>query len=75
MEQKEIKNMIKEIVCTILGKKIEIVEDISLFRYINALEAVYVVMEIEKRTGHSLSGKFETKSDVMTVNGLTKLLL
>ena len=75
MEQKELKDMIKEIVCTILGKKIEIVEDVCLFRYINALEAVYVVMEIEKRTGQSLSGKFETKSDVMTVNGLTKLVL
>lgn len=53
MEQKEIKDMIKEIVCMISGKK----------------------MEIEKRTGKNLSGKFKNKSDVMTVNGLTKLLL
>ena len=68
MEQKEIKDMIKEIVCMI-------VDDMSLFKYINALDAVYVVMEIEKRTGKNLSGKFKNKSDVMTVNGLTKLLL
>ena len=53
----------------------EIVDDMSLFKYINALDAVYVVMEIEKRTGKNLSGKFKNKSDVMTVNGLTKLLL
>ena len=53
----------------------EIVDDMSLFKYINALDAVYVVMEIEKRTGKNLSGKFKNKSDVMTVTGLTKLLL
>lgn len=75
MEQKEIKDMIKEIVCMISGKKMEIVDDMSLFKYINALDAVYAVMEIEKRTGKNLSGKFKNKSDVMTVNGLTKLLL
>ena len=62
MEQKEIKDMIKEIVCMISGKKMEIVDDMSLFKYINALDAVYVVMEIEKRTGKNLSGKFKNKS-------------
>lgn len=30
MEQKEIKDMIKEIVCMISGKKMEIVEDTSI---------------------------------------------
>ena len=59
MEQKEIKDMIKESVCMISGKKMEIVDGMSLFKYINALDAVYVVMEIEKKDWKNLSGKFK----------------
>ena len=75
MREEEIKDMIKEIVCTILRTQLERSDEINLFYYIGALDAVYVVNELEKRTGQILSGKFQDQSNIMTVNGLVGLLL
>lgn len=75
MNQETVKDMIREIICSIVGKEINIQENVSLFKYIGPLDAVYVVDAIEKKTGQRLAGKFKADSKVLTLNGLTALLL